>query len=55
MFRLLGGGVVGDLSGETCSQLAVLPGRTHVTLTDRAEWLTSMIIAFLDAPLPETT
>ena len=55
MFRLLGGGVVGDLVGLPRSQLAVLPGTTHVTLVDRAEWLASMITAFLDAPLPETT
>jgi hypothetical protein len=33
----------------------VLPGTTHVTLADRAEWLVSMITAFLDAPMPETT
>ncbi|MGH2514946.1 MAG: alpha/beta fold hydrolase [Ktedonobacterales bacterium] len=37
MFRLLGGGVVGDLVGLPRSQLAVLPGTTHVTLVDRAE------------------
>jgi pimeloyl-ACP methyl ester carboxylesterase len=49
MFRLLGGGVVGDLVGLPRSQLAVLPGTTHVTLPDRAEWLASMILAFLDA------
>jgi pimeloyl-ACP methyl ester carboxylesterase len=54
MFRLLGGGVVGDLVGLPRSQLAVLPGTTHVTLADRAEWLVSMITAFLDAPMPET-
>jgi pimeloyl-ACP methyl ester carboxylesterase len=55
MFRLLGGGVFGDLVGLPRSQLAVLPGTTHVTLVDRAEWLASMITAFLDAPMPETT
>jgi pimeloyl-ACP methyl ester carboxylesterase len=54
MFRLLGGGVVGDLVGLPRSQLAVLPGTTHVTLADRAGWLASMITAFLDAPMPET-
>jgi pimeloyl-ACP methyl ester carboxylesterase len=54
MFRLLGGGVVGDLVGLPRSQLAVLPGTTHVTLVDRAEWLASMITEFLDAPMPET-
>jgi pimeloyl-ACP methyl ester carboxylesterase len=53
MFRLLGGGVVGDLVGLPRSQLAVLPGTTHVMLTDRAEWLTSMITQFLDMPMPE--
>src|SRR6202165_875483 len=54
MFRLLGAGVVGDLVGLPRSQLAVLPGTTHVTLTDRAQWLASMITEFLDAPMPET-
>lgn len=53
MFRLLGGGVIGDLVGLPRSQLAVLPGTTHVTLVDHAEWLTSMVFAFLDAPLPQ--
>ncbi|HZO72361.1 MAG TPA: alpha/beta hydrolase [Ktedonobacteraceae bacterium] len=50
MFRLLGGGVIGDLVGVPRSQLAVLPGTTHVTLVDRAEWLISMITEFLDTP-----
>jgi pimeloyl-ACP methyl ester carboxylesterase len=48
MFRLLGGGVPGDLVGLPRSQLAILPGTMHVTLVDRAEWLVSMIEAFLD-------
>jgi pimeloyl-ACP methyl ester carboxylesterase len=54
MFRLVGGGVAGDLIGLPRSQLAVLPGTTHVALVDRAEWLTSMALAFLDAPMSET-
>ncbi|MCI0398694.1 MAG: alpha/beta hydrolase [Chloroflexi bacterium] len=54
MFRLLGGGVFGDApAGLPNSQLAVLPGTSHVTLVDRADWLLSMIPAFLDAPMPE--
>ena len=53
MFRLLGGGVVGDIAGLPHSQLAVLPGTTHVTLVERADWLLSMIGEFLDAPMPE--
>lgn len=53
MFRLLGGGVAGDLADLPNSQLAVLPGTTHVTLVDRADWLLSMIGEFLDAPMSE--
>jgi hypothetical protein len=54
MFRLLGGGVAGDVVGLPYCQLAVLPGTTHVTLVDRADWLLSMISAFLDAPMPKS-
>jgi pimeloyl-ACP methyl ester carboxylesterase len=55
MFRLLGGGVFGDTpAGMPNSQLAILPGTSHVTLVDRADWLVSMIDAFLDAPVKET-
>ena len=52
MFRLLGGGVPGDLVGLPRSQLAVLPGTTHVTLITKTDWLLSMVRPFLDAPLP---
>jgi pimeloyl-ACP methyl ester carboxylesterase len=47
LFRLLGGGVAGDSVGLPRSRLAVLPGTTHVTLPDRAEWLVPMIDEFL--------
>jgi len=50
MFRLLGGGVAGDLVGLPRSQLAVLPGTTHVTLIERTDWLLSMVTGFLEAP-----
>jgi pimeloyl-ACP methyl ester carboxylesterase len=50
MFRLLGGGVVGDVAGLPRSRLAILPGTTHITLAHRGEWLSSMIADFLDAP-----
>ena len=53
MFRLLGGGVMGDLVGLPNSQLAILPGTTHATLVERGDWLGSMITAFLDAPMPD--
>jgi pimeloyl-ACP methyl ester carboxylesterase len=48
MFRLLGGGVSGDSVGMPKSQLAILPGTSHVTLVDRAELLLPMVTAFLD-------
>ncbi len=49
MFRLLGGGIFGDTpAGLPNSQLAILPGTSHVTLVDRADWLVSMLTAFLD-------
>ena len=58
LFRLLGGGVAGDLVGLPSSQLAVLPGTTHFVppgsgIMDRTDWLLSMITPFLDAPMPE--
>jgi pimeloyl-ACP methyl ester carboxylesterase len=53
MFRLLGGGVVGDLVGLPASQLAILPGTTHVTVVYKADWVTSMTNEFLNAPMPE--
>jgi pimeloyl-ACP methyl ester carboxylesterase len=53
MFRLLGGGVAGDVAGLPNSQLAVLPGTTHVGLVERSDWLLSMIGEFLDSPMPE--
>jgi pimeloyl-ACP methyl ester carboxylesterase len=50
MFRLLGGGVPGDLVGVPQSQLALLPGTSHVGVLDRVDWLSSMILAFLRPP-----
>jgi pimeloyl-ACP methyl ester carboxylesterase len=57
LFKLRGGGVMGDLSGLPASQLAILPGTSHFVppgsgLLDRADWLLAMIPPFLDAPLP---
>jgi pimeloyl-ACP methyl ester carboxylesterase len=55
LYRLLGGGGMGDLSGLPASQLAILPGTTHFMpqghgVLDRADWLLPMIRAFLAAP-----
>jgi pimeloyl-ACP methyl ester carboxylesterase len=55
MFRLLGGGVFGDMPpGLPPSQLAILPGASHVTVVQRTDLLLSIIPAFLDAPMPKT-
>lgn len=53
MFRLLGGGVPGDLVDMPRARLAVLPGTTHVTILKRVDWVLSMVTEFLDAPMPE--
>lgn len=54
MFRLLGGGVFGDTpAGLPNSQLAILPGTSHVTVVDRVNLLLDIIPPFLDAPMPK--
>ena len=60
MFRLLGGGAMGDLAGLSRHRLAVLPGTTHFIppgsgVLDRADWLLPMVRPFLDASTPEET
>jgi pimeloyl-ACP methyl ester carboxylesterase len=55
LFKLRGGGAMGDLSGLPESQLAILPGTTHFIppgfgMLDRLEWLLAMIPPFLDPP-----
>jgi len=53
MFRLLGGGVFGDTpAGLPNSQLAIIPGASHVSVVSRAELLVPMINSFLKAPMP---
>jgi pimeloyl-ACP methyl ester carboxylesterase len=47
MFRLLGGGVAGDVVGLPEDQLAVLPGTTHVTIIERGAWVADMVNGFL--------
>jgi pimeloyl-ACP methyl ester carboxylesterase len=52
LFRLLGGGVPGDLTGLPKSRLAILPGTTHGTIVvERTDELVAMIEAFLAAPM----
>ena len=55
MFRLLGGGVFGDMAaGLPNSQLAILPGTSHVSLVRRTELLIPIINAFLDKPMSKS-
>jgi pimeloyl-ACP methyl ester carboxylesterase len=35
------------------AQLAVLPGASHDSISERPDWVLSMIAAFLDAPMPK--
>lgn len=46
-YRLLGGGVMGDIAGLPRSQLAILPGKTHVSLVMDANPLISIVNEFL--------
>jgi pimeloyl-ACP methyl ester carboxylesterase len=60
LFKLRGGGVMGDLEGLPASQLAVLPGTSHFIppgsgVLDRIDWLLAMIRPFLDAPPPDAS
>ncbi len=53
LFRLLGGGAMGDMGDLSASQLAVLPGTTHFMppghgVMDRMDWFLPMIRTFLD-------
>jgi pimeloyl-ACP methyl ester carboxylesterase len=54
MFRLLGGGVIGDIAGLPASQLAILPATSHVGLLGRVDWLRSMILEFPGSPEPRS-
>lgn len=52
LFKLLGGGVAGDLVGLPNSQLAVIPGATHYMIISRVDLLTALTTEFLNAPMP---
>ena len=53
LFQLLGGVVPGDLTGLPPSQLAIVPGATHVSLVvERGPELVAMVEPFLAGPMP---
>ena len=47
LYKLLGGGVIGDFAGLPKSQLAILPGTTHVSLMMETSKLLAIIQPFL--------
>jgi pimeloyl-ACP methyl ester carboxylesterase len=53
MFRLLGGGVPGDMTGLPNARLAVLPGTTHIGVMEQTDLLLALVPPFLEAPMPE--
>lgn len=48
MYNLFGGGVFADMTGLPKSQLAILPGMTHVSLMMATDQLMALINPFLD-------
>jgi pimeloyl-ACP methyl ester carboxylesterase len=50
ILRLFGGGAFGDTGAPRAkSQLAILPGTSHIELVARAPWIAQLITPFLDA------
>lgn len=47
MYRLTGGGVFADMTGLPKSQLAILPGQTHVTLMMQSQKIAALVNSFL--------
>jgi pimeloyl-ACP methyl ester carboxylesterase len=47
MFRLLGGGVLGDVEPMPATRLAILPGTSHTGIPGRTDILMTMIPPFL--------
>ncbi|MCW3463449.1 alpha/beta fold hydrolase [Chitinophaga nivalis] len=47
MYRLLGGGVFGDMAGLPASRLAIIPGASHVSLMMETHKLLAIIQPFL--------
>jgi pimeloyl-ACP methyl ester carboxylesterase len=50
LFRVCGGDVNGDFAGVPASNLAILPGTTHIGMMTRADVLQPMVSTYLDAP-----
>ncbi|HEX6849560.1 MAG TPA: alpha/beta hydrolase [Chitinophagaceae bacterium] len=54
MYRLRGGSYMVDFGPIHAAQLAILPGSSHISVMMQTDWLLSMTVPFLDAPLQQT-
>lgn len=52
-YRLLGGGRLPNLRAIPHTQLAILPGTTHIGVMQRLDWIVPMIDRFLEQPMPK--
>lgn len=54
MFRLLGGGIMGDMGNPLpASRLAILPATSHTAIIDQVDLLEGFITPFLDGEVPK--
>jgi len=53
LYRLLGGKYMVDFGPMPGTQLAILPGSSHISVMMETGWLLSMIPRFLDIPMPK--
>jgi pimeloyl-ACP methyl ester carboxylesterase len=49
-YKLLGGAIFGDMAGIPKSQLAIIPGKTHVSLMMDTGIILSTVNTFLNIP-----
>lgn len=56
MYKMKGGGKMGDMTGLQESRMAILPGSTHQGIMEKTQWLLPMVNEFLDfKPQPQPT
>ena len=54
MFRLLGGGIMGDMGNPLpASRLAILPATSHTAIIDQVDLLEGFIAPFLAGEVPK--
>ncbi len=55
IFRLRGGGPAADFMSPTATELAIIPGATHLGVIERSDLLVPMITAFFDKVIAPST